>query len=267
MVKKKATKKTTKKAATRKRGQQVVYETPAQFTFGLEIVGDEQGLLMHDFSQKSFEEMLAKQVGYVVERQPKKINECIEQAITRNTAGVVSMPTVCMKKAIRSAAYGKDNVPKGLRRGVWIVGGSIPITYEKMEEVVHPVMVGPWNKKVKDLRFRPLFLGWKARFVVQHSENIPLQALINLINEAGRGGWGEWRPSKGDGSYGTFTIARAIDDPKEMAEITKICKPAIRPLVIPEWARNAEIDPKLLSKVMQGDDGTAEEEEKGQAFS
>lgn len=256
----------TKEATRTKKTQQVIFETPAQFTFGLEIVGDDQGLLMHDFSQKSFEEMLAKQVGYVLERQPKKINECIEQAITRNTAGDVVMPTVCMKKAIRSAAYGKENVPKGLRRGVWILGNSIPITYEKMEEVVHPVMVGPWNKRVKDLRFRPLFLGWKARFIVQHSENIPLQALINLINEAGRGGWGEWRPSKGDGTYGTFTISRAIDDVKELAEITKICKPAIRPLVIPEWAKNVEIDPKLLSKVMQQDD-TDEEQEGEVAFS
>lgn len=256
--------KTVEEATTAKN---IVLETLAQFSFGLEIVGDEQGLLMNDFSQKSFEEMLAKQVGYLLERKPKVISECIEQAITRNTAGSVAMPTVCMKKAIRSAAYGKENTPKGLRRGVWILGNSIPITYEQMKEVVHPVMVGPWNKKVKDLRFRPLFLGWKARFIVQHSENIPLQALIHLINDAGRGGWGEWRPSKNDGIYGTFTISRAIDDKEELAEIATLCKPAIRPLVIPEWAKNAAIDPALLAKVMQEASSTEDEEkEQDQSF-
>lgn len=234
--------------------EKMVWERPARYRFGLEIVGDEQGLLMNNYSQKSFEEMLAKQVGYLLERQPKNIRECIENAITRNTAGDVSLDTVCMKKAIRSAAHGKQNVPKGLRNGVWVVGGSIPITYEVMQEVVHPVMVGPWNKKVKDLRFRPLFLGWKARFVIEAMEKIPLQALINLINEAGRGGLGEWRPSKGDGAFGTFTISRAIDDLKEVEEVLTICKPIIKPLVIPEWARDAKISPELLARIMRGEE-------------
>lgn len=263
---KKTKKTTTKKTPTRKAAQEVAFEVPARYRFGMEIRGDEPGLLMHNFSQKSFEEMLAKQVGYLLERQPKKVNECIEQAITRNTEGAVALDTVCMKKAIRSAAYGKKNVPKGLRNGVWIIGGSIPITYERMEDVVHPVMVGPWNNRVKDLRFRPLFLGWSARFVVEHDEKIPLQALVNLINEAGRGGLGEWRPSKGDGAFGTFTISRVIDDPKEMAEVVALCKPIIKPLVIPEWARDAEINPELLAKIMRGEHEAANagREEDGQ---
>lgn len=263
-----APKKTTTK---KKEGKDICFETPSRYSIGLEVVqAGDRGLLMNDYSQKSFEEMLAKQIGYILERQPKKINECIENAITRNVAGDVSMPTVCMKKAIRSAAYGKENVPKGLRRGVWIIGGSIPITYETMEEVVHPVMVGPWNNRVKDLRFRPLFQGWKARFIIEHSETIPLQALINLINEAGRGGWGEWRPSKGDGEYGTFAISRAIHDPEELKEVAAICKPIIKPLVIPEWARNAEIDPTLLAKLMRDGgvaDNTEEDSKSEVAFS
>jgi hypothetical protein len=102
--------------------------------------------------------------------------------------------------------------------------------------------------RAPDVRFRPMFEGWKARLVIQFSDAIAMQSVVDLVQRAGRVGLCEWRPEK-DGTFGTFRVSRAITDPKEIAEVRDICSPQLRSLKIPEWALDAEIDPELLQRV------------------
>jgi len=47
----------------------------------------------------------------------------------------------------------------------------------------------------------------------------------------------------------------------EVKEVTAICKPHLKPLIIPEWAMNAEIDTELAAKIAGSQNSHSEEEE------
>ena len=102
--------------------------------------------------------------------------------------------------------------------------------------------------KVPDVRFRPAFEDWSARFIVIFSQQLPVETIVDLISKAGKIGIGEWRPEK-DGSFGTFEISRAISDPKELKEVRELCRTPLKKLVIPEWAMHLEITPEMLNKL------------------
>jgi hypothetical protein len=64
---------------------------------------------------------------------------------------------------------------------------------------------------VADIRHRGWFPTWRAVLTITANTNILSRAkLYNLVNAAGMGGVGEWRPSapkSASGSYGRFRVA------------------------------------------------------------
>lgn len=72
-----------------------------------------------------------------------------------------------------------------------------------------------------DVRTRAIVPRWAARVEVTFvSPNLTQQAIANLLVAAGTTcGVGDWRPEKGKGAYGRFTVVNA-DDP-EYIEITQ----------------------------------------------
>lgn len=63
---------------------------------------------------------------------------------------------------------------------------------------------------VADLRYRPMYHPWRCKLTITFNESmLTAESLVNLINTAGDGGVGEWRPSapkNNGGSYGMFTV-------------------------------------------------------------
>jgi len=69
---------------------------------------------------------------------------------------------------------------------------------------------------VADIRYRAGYWPWSAILKIVYNSNIlTLESLVNLVNAAGMGGVGEWRPAapkSATGTYGTFAVAGEVID-------------------------------------------------------
>jgi len=227
--------------------KQLVIEQPNILSVGLEVTGTAD-LIQNRFSQKSVEQMLKKHMGISVQRESKKPREVLEDATVRNIEGVIAMPPTGFKLAMISAATQVKGLKKTqLRTALFIEGNSIPITYREMVprmDICRTSGIG----RVPDVRFRPSFQDWKARMIIQFSDTLSVQSVVDLLNRAGQVGVGEWRPEK-NGVFGTFKVTRHISDPKELGEVAAQCASPLVPLRIPDWAMDAEISPEVLQKI------------------
>jgi hypothetical protein len=240
--------------------QSVIIRQPEQASVILEVTGTASAI-QNCFSQKAVDQILRKHMGLPNPRELKNARKCIEWATTRNVNGEVCFPPTAFKKGMLTAAMSMDdkNLKKTrLRTSLYIVGQSIPITFDEMEPRMDVTRTSGMNRQ-PDIRFRPEFKNWKARMEIQFDPStIKVQTVVDLLGRAGRVGVGEWRPEK-DGSFGTYEVTRNITDPKEIAEVRKQCAPALVALRIPEWALDADIDPELLRKIAHGEPEDGEE--------
>ena len=248
-------------APERAEGGSYEIQAPKRGRVGFEVRG--RSYIQNAFSQKAIEEMLKKHMGLSVQREKKVPREVIERAIIRNVDGVVCAPPVAIKSAMLTASGQiKKFIPKTqLRTVLFVEGESVPISFEKMIPRLDMVRTSGIGR-TPDVRFRPNFVGWSARFIVEYSDSLlNQQTIVDLVNRAGSVGIGEWRPER-NGTHGTFEIARVIDTAREAAEVEAQCKvPLITP-AIPDWAIDANIDMTLLAKIFSpGGDGDGEEVE------
>lgn len=220
-----------------------------EFLVGVEVAGAD--LIMHKFSQKSVEEMLRKHMGFTTEREPKRPRDLIERAVIRNTEDAICMPSICFKMAMLDASLPISGlITKRLKGQIWVQGGSIPIEYEKMIPRMDVVRLPNGNP---DVRFRPMFINWKARMLIGYNEALQVETIIDLLQRSGKLGVGEWRPSR-NGTFGMFKVTRNITSKKELEEVREQCEPQVQPLVIPDWAMDVEIDDELMSKIANSSD-------------
>lgn len=236
-------------------------EQPVTLMVALEIFGT-TSLLQNKFSQKSLEQMLRKHMGLTVQKEAKVPRDCVEQATERNEDGRVCLKPTVFKMAMLSAAGLVKGLKKtNLRLQFFVRGRSIPIRCD--HDQVGGVAIFPEHgipqmdivrvgMHMPDIRFRPRFDNWSAKLVIEFSDQLPVQTIVDLLNRAGRGGVGEWRPQK-NGEYGTFNVVRHIADPDEIAQVEAECLTPIRPLEIPPWAMDAELTPEILKRLSEGD--------------
>lgn len=224
-----------------------------QLMVAIEVEGTAT-LIQNRFDQKAIEQMLRKHMGLPNEKSKKVPAECVDRAIIRNTAGAVCIPPTAFKKAMLTAASQVKGLTKtSLRSSLFVEGGSVPISYSRMEPRMDMTRTSGMGR-TPDVRFRPEFQDWRARLILLFSDQMPVETVIDLLNRAGNVGVGEWRPEK-DGTHGTFAVVRAITEAKEIDEVRKLCRPAVQKLTIPEWAMNAELSDDILSKIAAGQDG------------
>lgn len=225
----------------------LIIEQPTILSVGIEISGTAD-LIQNRFSQKSVEQMLKAHMGISVQRERKKPREVLEDATIYNMDHKVAMPPTAFKLAMIAAATQIKGLKKTqLRTALFVVGNSIPITYEQTTprmDITRTSGIG----RTPDVRFRPSFQGWKARIVIQFADTLTVQTVVDLLNRAGQVGVGEWRPEK-NGTFGTFRVSRHIDTPQEIAEVEAECSVPLVPLRIPEWALDMEIDPAVLQRI------------------
>lgn len=225
---------------------------------GVEVGGE--ALIQNCFNQKAVEEMLRKHMGLSVERAKKVPADCIERAIVRNMDGAVCIPASAFKQAMVSAASQIKGLKKTvLNVAIFVYGGSVPIEYSRMTPRMDMVRTSGQGR-TPDVRFRPMFEDWKARLIVEFSDLLPVQTVIDLLNRGGKVGVQEWRPEK-KGTFGQFSVLRSITDPKELATVRRICRAQVTPLVIPDWAMNVELPDDLIARIAHEQTGPEVPEE------
>jgi hypothetical protein len=235
----------------------LIIAQPTILSVALEVEGTAD-LIQNRFSQKSVEQMLRKHIGISVQRESKKPREVLEDATVYNMDRRVAIPPTCFKMAMLGAAPQLKGLKKTeLRMALFVQGNSIPITYREMVprmDIARTSGIG----RVPDVRFRPSFQDWRARIIIQFSDTLTVQTVVDLLNRAGNGGVGEWRPQK-NGTFGTFRVSRHIDTAQEIGEVAAECAVPLVPLRIPEWALDMEIDPTILEKIFasQGEESEA----------
>lgn len=166
----------------------------------------ESPLIVHAWSKKAKEEMLAKQMKRAPKgRDVRDPDRDYEEAFYRLADGRYGFPAVAFKAAAVDACSQLDKtVTKVFMRGVFhVLGDMVPIIGEprRREDMVRVGM------GTADLRFRPEFPTWAAKVPLRfNADAISEEMLVNIFNLGGFAvGIGEWRPQR-DGPYGRFHV-------------------------------------------------------------
>jgi hypothetical protein len=118
------------------------------------------------------------------------------------------------KKALMTAAIDIPGAAKAqVGRLSWVIGDRVPI-YGVPQILLSPVRSADMNH-TPDIRSRAIIRHWACTFEIAFVTPLLKQASIaNLLASAGlTQGVGDWRPQKGAGSYGQFSLCNA-DDPR-----------------------------------------------------
>jgi hypothetical protein len=171
-------------------------------------------LIAHKFSEKAKKQMLDDQVKTraKAKRPPQDPEAEYHAARYVMEDGRDGFPAVGFKAAIVGAARLFDGISMtALKQAIYVQGqGSaqlIPIDGTPvMREDVCRVGMGTAN-----LRYRPEYWPWTAVLPVTFVPTMIDEAsVIALVDAAGMGGVGEWRPSapkSATGSYGQFQVS------------------------------------------------------------
>lgn len=172
-------------------------------TVEVTLAGDSP-LIMHKWSKKAKEEMLAKQMKAATKgKEAKDPQRDYEESIYYHPDGGYGFPSVAFKAAAVSACRFADAKMTFARGAFHIDGEMAHIEGEpQMREDMVRVGMG-----VADIRYRAEFSEWRAVFrMTYNTRALSEEQILNLFNLAGFGvGVGEWRPEK-DGPYGRFHI-------------------------------------------------------------
>jgi hypothetical protein len=190
----------------------VVLERLQRVTLQFPIIGTTP-LIVNRWSEKAKEMMLAKQqTSARAKKEPKDPHANYEASKYLLEDGRDGFPAVSFKAAIVHAARLFDGITQVQIKQTVVVDGEgaqqlVPITYDEVEMREDT----PRNASgVADLRYRAQYRGWSALLTVRTiAGQLDEKSLLALVDAAGIGGVGEWRPTSpksATGTYGTFKI-------------------------------------------------------------
>lgn len=187
-----------------KRLDRIVFEVPIQ---------GRTPLIVNRWSEKAKQMMLeAQQTKARTKKDPKDPVANFEASRYRMPDGRDGFPATAFKAAIVGAARYFDGITMTLlKQSVLVLGEGgdqlIPIDYGEitMREDT------PRNANgVADLRYRAQYWPWSALLRVQViAGQFDQESVFALVDAAGNGGVGEWRPSAPKsltGTFGTFGV-------------------------------------------------------------
>ena len=182
---------------------------PSQFkSFKITVKGKPPGLIMNRFGAKA-KQMLKnihdKHTKQREVRDDKWIQQKCEDALHKYNGGF-GIPSTAFKKAMIRMI--KQRGEKMVDANTWffVLGEYCPITkHTEWETRCDHVKLSNGSA---DLAYRPWFKEWEAELIFEYDESkISKESLLGLLEDAGRLGVLEWRPSsKTPGSFGTFGI-------------------------------------------------------------
>jgi hypothetical protein len=172
--------------------------------------------IANNWSQKALTEIRDKQMGKAkTKKAPKVPEDDYKAARYRLDDERDGIPASAFKSAIVEAAgfYNRATITQTLLKRAVVVIGEGP------DQLV-PLDVAPIMREdavriamgTTDLRYRPMYWPWKATLSIEFVASvISPSTVFHLVDAAGLGGVGEWRPSapkSKTGSYGRFRVAR-----------------------------------------------------------
>lgn len=188
--------------------------------FEFEIVGTAP-LIVNRWSEKARNMMLEKQQTSARKKHEAKDPVALFEASKYKLVdGREGFPAVAFKAAIVHAARLFEGVTQvGVKQSVVVVGDGrdergddlVALRYGSVEMREDT----PRNASgVADLRYRAMYIDWAATLKVKTiAGQLDIESLFALVDAAGNGGVGEWRPTSpksATGSFGTFEVK--VDD-------------------------------------------------------
>ena len=174
-----------------------------EITLNIPIRGRSE-LIMQAWSEKAIKMIQEKQAGKTVSKKPRVPEEEYQDAFNYDKSRQYAMPSTAFKKAMVDACREFDNIPMTRARTLWFVEGE----YVPLETYTEPYMrtdMVRLDNGVSMPRYRPGFTEWTAIVPISFCEDrVTPSTLCNVLDEAGRGGIGEWRPSAPKNKAGQF---------------------------------------------------------------
>lgn len=171
-------------------------------------------LIPHKWSEKSLRMMREAQSGSKARaKHTAKIpEEEAEGALYRLPDGTPGMPATAFKAAIAGAARLFQGVTMTALKAAIFVHGDGPDQLVPIEGEMTLREDTPRNATgVADLRYRYSFWPWRAELQVEFlTAVIDKESVVALVDAAGNGGVGDWRPSAPKsltGTFGRFRVA------------------------------------------------------------
>jgi hypothetical protein len=195
-------------------GESVTIQQAKIDTIMVEIEGVSE-LIMHKWSDKAKRQILDKQMKRPVKKDEAKDPQAdYEATIYRCMDGTPGMPAGAFKTAIIDACrMYKDLAMVRTQAALFVLGepgqGGEQLVRINGEPRIREDMVRI-GRDGTDIRYRAGFPQWSATLKIRYNADmLTAEQLYNLIDTAGLGGVGDWRPSKAkSGTYGMFQVVR-----------------------------------------------------------
>lgn len=180
----------------------------------IEIVGTAP-LIVHAWSTKAREMMLAAQQGKKTPKQHKNPQQDFEDSQYRFTDGRHGFPVTAFKAATVKGGgrlFGKSVKMTELRQLLTFLPHGVS---EDGMQLVHLIADEPVMREdmvrvgmgTADIRYRAEYRDWRVKLHVAYVPSaIDLSSVVALVDAGGTNGVGEWRPEK-SGSFGTYEVA------------------------------------------------------------
>lgn len=165
-------------------------------------------LIPHKWSEKALRMMRDKQSGSKAQKkhESKDPEQEAEASLYRLPDGRPGMPATAFKAAMVGAVRLFSGVTMVSLKTALFIGGIGPDQLVPIEGDMAIREDTPRNATgVADLRYRYAFWPWSATLVIQYlTALVDSDSVIALVDAAGNGGVGDWRPSAPKSATGTF---------------------------------------------------------------
>jgi hypothetical protein len=168
-------------------------------------------LIVHNWSEKAKRQMLEKQMAGKnapkAKKEPKDPHADYMSSLYPMPSGGWGFPAPGFKASIVAGCRMFDGLPMTLAKVIIRVNGYLVKIDGEHRMREDPVRL---ETGVADLRYRAEFPEWSATLSITYNANIlKVEDVVSLVNAAGMGGIGEWRPSAPkslSGTFGTFEV-------------------------------------------------------------
>lgn len=173
-------------------------------------------VIPHKWSEKAKRMMRDKQTGKAIpKKEPKDPAQEAADATYWLPDGRPGMPAVAFKAAIASAARHFEGVTMTALKEATFVRGEGADQLVPIDGDITMREDTPRNASgVADLRYRNQIWPWSTVLTIEFlASALTAEAIVALVDAAGMGGVGDWRPSapkSKTGTYGRFQVAEGV---------------------------------------------------------